>query len=450
MIPMEMSNVRRVGLWQNLAGRCIRVVMQTSLGVMLSISVILAQQTAPEQKPPNPGKTAPAVKKPPPKKTAAKKTAQPPLKGTSAQSKPKTAPGATKNKAIAKKGAKPVPKKPTEPPTLLLSPPGFDPKRKYPVLVAMPYTGGTGTNFVEYYLFTEYNPKKSLQKKWESTLKEIYPDSKLRSERAYFILIPGGKGSTADHSWRGFASAMARYEARIIAGLNTYAKKYPLNLNRVALAGHSLGGDLSWALSLRKPSRYIGAVISGSRTSYWEDDKLELLAKKHFRYFFSMGELETRVRLMGLSGTLERLFDTGMDYRIHKALGVGHKPPDKENLVKAVEYVLLGINPEPEPETRLAKHKPANPPLPSVTPEDAAENSAGGEGEDASGTPSAEEANSAETEEATAACAPATEDAPGGSADSGTGAGGTAETPVANAAPEEAPSLPAECAKAEG
>lgn len=227
---------------------------------------------------------------------------------------------------------------------VLLVPPGYNKKQKYPVLVAMPYTGGTARNFLEYYLFTEYNPRKSMQKKWEKTLRDRYPDKTERRKRAFFILVPYGKGSTRDHGWRGFAAAINRYEKRIALGLKKAAKKYPIERRRVVLAGHSLGGDLTWALTLRKPQRYSGAFISGSRTSYWEEGKLELLSKKKFRYFFSMGEKEKRIRLQGFALNLEKLYQADLNYRVFKAPNVGHEPPSKVDLFNAINFTLFGGN----------------------------------------------------------------------------------------------------------
>ncbi|MDH5752333.1 MAG: hypothetical protein OEZ59_07950 [Deltaproteobacteria bacterium] len=259
------------------------------------------------------------------------------------------------NKAVQKKKSQPQL-------ASLLLPPEYDRKRRYPVLVAMPYTGGTAENFLEYYLFTVYNPKASLQKRWEQTLKKRYPDPGVRTARSYMILVPIGKGSTSDHSWRGFARAIERYEYRVINALNIYGKRYPMDRSRVVMAGHSLGGDLSWALSLRRTGAFSGAVISGSRTSYWEDDKLEILAAKGFRFFFSMGEKEKKVRLQGLSSTLGRLYESGMEeYRVFQAPGVGHEPPGKQDLFQAVDYALFG----PSDDAAAAS---ASPPEPAPAP----------------------------------------------------------------------------------
>lgn len=41
-----------------------------------------------------------------------------------------------------------------------------------------------------------------------------------------------------------------------------------IDKSRVALGGSSLGGDLSWALSLRNPNLFQGAVTINSRNTY--------------------------------------------------------------------------------------------------------------------------------------------------------------------------------------
>lgn len=243
--------------------------------------------------------------------------------------------------AVKKKSAQ-TKKKKTEPRAVLLVPPEYRKSRSYPVLTVLPYTGGTARNFLEFYLFSEFNPRRSMQRKWVKTLRTRYPNRAVRRERSYFILVPFGKGTSRDHSARGFANAMLRYEKRINRGLTRAARKYPIDRRRVVLAGHSLGGDLTWALTLRSPRRYIGAVVSGSRTSYPENGRLKLLGKRNFRYFFSMGELERRDRLMGLSRNLYKLYRSGVNYRVYKAPGVGHKPPSRAGLFKAIEFAMFG------------------------------------------------------------------------------------------------------------
>lgn len=237
-------------------------------------------------------------------------------------------------------GAKKKKKKPV--PGIMIPPPGYKKNRKYPVVVALPYTGGTGRNLLEYYLFSEYNPRRSLTRKWANTLKKRHRNWKTRKRWSYFIYIPWGKGSTRDHSEKGFARAIWRYEKRIFDGMRYYARKYPINKKRVYLAGHSLGGDLAWALSLRKPHRYAGALISGSRTSYWEDKKLRRLRRKGYRFFFSMGELEKAIRLRGLRFSLAKLKKVKNRFFFYRPPGLAHVPPDKLDLFHALEYVVFG------------------------------------------------------------------------------------------------------------
>ncbi|MDH4120344.1 MAG: alpha/beta hydrolase [Deltaproteobacteria bacterium] len=280
-----------------------------------------------------------------------------------------TKPSATEKKqaqtSAQKSPQKPAPKKKPKPVNkepVFLVPPGYSKKKSYPLLVAMPYTGGTARNFVEYYLFTEHNPKKSPQKKWEKTLTDLYPDPKVRSQRGFVIMLPYGKGSTAEHSPAGFAAAIRRYESRILGGIQKGKKRMGLKPSKIVLAGHSLGGDLTWAMVLRNPKRFTGAFISGSRTSYWEDQRIEILAQRKFRIEFNMGEHEIPDRLNGLNATMERLTAAGVPFHYNRVPGVEHRPPSKADLLHQLEYPLFGLVPEPmlKPEPPPTEEPPAD------------------------------------------------------------------------------------------
>ena len=255
--------------------------------------------------------------------------------------------------AVVERPAQPEPQPPTAaapeppppPPATLLVPASYDPSRSYPVLVVLPYTGGTAENFLEYYLFSEYNPQRTLQEKWERSLRAYYPNARRRKARAYIILVPEGVGSRKDHSAVGFERAILRYEARIEAGLREAEQRYHIDRSRIVLAGHSLGGDLAWAITLRHPERYAGAFISGSRTSYREDGKANVLAQRPMRYFFAMGETEAALRMKGLDRTLLELEGHGVNFSFRRTPGVGHLPPARLGLARALDYVFHGPPP---------------------------------------------------------------------------------------------------------
>ncbi|MDH4120904.1 MAG: hypothetical protein OEV94_04290 [Deltaproteobacteria bacterium] len=237
---------------------------------------------------------------------------------------------------------------------VLLTPPGYRMDREYPLLVILPATFGTSESYLESHLLSDHNPFHSLQKRWENTLRERYPNPADLDAHGFFVLLPPGEGTTDDHSAEGFAQAIARYERRVKEGLGKALMRYPISRQRVGLAGHSLGGDLSWALSLRHPDQFNGAVISGSRTSYWEPKRLSRMRARGFRFQFFMGEFEDPIRLAGLQGSLGRLEAAGVAHRYDRVAGVGHRAPKDETLFQALEFALRTDQP-------IAQHKPVKP-----------------------------------------------------------------------------------------
>jgi hypothetical protein len=110
--------------------------------------------------------------------------------------------------------------------TIVLPPAGYDGNTAYPVLIFLPCTGGTALH-----VFIIYAP--------------------VMEVRSFILVLPPGKGSSADHSWEGFSTCIERYEGYIDEALVWAREKCWIDEEHIILAGYSLGGDLSWALSIR-------------------------------------------------------------------------------------------------------------------------------------------------------------------------------------------------------
>ena len=102
-------------------------------------------------------------------------------------------------------------------PSKVVTPTGWRPGMKIPAIIMLPYTGGTSADF-----FRSYRS--------EVLAHEI------------ITILPGGAGSTDDHTWQGFAKAITRYENRLKNDLPEIIKKYNLDSEKIILAGFSLGG----------------------------------------------------------------------------------------------------------------------------------------------------------------------------------------------------------------
>jgi enterochelin esterase-like enzyme len=199
--------------------------------------------------------------------------------------------------------------------TIVLPPTGYDADTAYPVLIYLPYTGGTALRG-----FITYVP-----------VMEIHD---------FILVLPPGKGSTADHSWEGFSACIERYEAHIEEALEWIRSKYRVDEERIILAGYSLGGDLSWALSVRTPDRYRGAIMMGTRCGYRAGEQtLEKLRGGDFRAFFLTGADELPARYDGMNQAKQLLQSNGIE-TLYREVPGAHTRANVQAFKQALDFLL--------------------------------------------------------------------------------------------------------------
>jgi predicted esterase len=186
-----------------------------------------------------------------------------------------------------------------------------------------------------------WKSRKSLKLGFKLMMRKFYPRRRIRKKRGFILLLPPGTGSTRHHRWRGFKSAIRKYERYIQAGLARVSRMHRVNRNRVVLSGFSLGGDLSWALSLRNPQLVSGAIIMGSRCSYRKRNAAKQLAARGFRFFLAMGGQERPVRIRGMQKAKKLLDRFGVKYRYVTIPKPGHVRASWKTFRKALEYTLF-------------------------------------------------------------------------------------------------------------
>lgn len=208
-----------------------------------------------------------------------------------------------------------------------LFPSGYDSTKKYPLLIFLPFTGGTGAD----YFYSYANDMDELMEK----LFDTQP-----GEKSFIVLIPGDAGSEDDHSWQGFEACISRYEKRIFEDIASTGSKINIDTGKIVLTGFSLGGDLSWAITQRYPEKFKGAIISGSRCSYSEKGMMARQSKKGFKYYLAMGNDESETRLEILNGSVSALNKAGVQYKYTRMEGE-HEACTIEQLREAVEFILF-------------------------------------------------------------------------------------------------------------
>ncbi|MFH2094940.1 MAG: WG repeat-containing protein [Bacteroidota bacterium] len=222
----------------------------------------------------------------------------------------------------------------------IVLPAGYDPNKKYPVVIGLPFTYGSAANLMSGY-FGDF----SNEKKWPEINREVmakyYPDPGIRKNREIIMLITPGYGSPADHSWQGFTRAIERYNERVNNDLEELIRNYSVDTSRIILAGFSLGGDLSWALLNLNAGEFSGAIIMGSRCSYSKKGSIAKLAGIKARVYIAMGEHEEDVRIKGARQAKSLLDNAGVKNIFYTMPGKGHDSLGALEMRDALEFVLF-------------------------------------------------------------------------------------------------------------
>jgi len=182
----------------------------------------------------------------------------------------------------------------------LILPPDYNPSKSYPIVVMLPFTSGDAEYMFNAYAKEAHSTATTLSGKLGDIL-VTFNAQELENPQSFVVLLPRGRGSRRDHSWRGFKACYEKYEERILKDIKKFAKPYHLNTSKIYLTGVSLGGDLGWALSQRNPNFFQGAIVMGSRCSYPPPKgTLALMREKDYTFFMTMGMKEANDRLVGI------------------------------------------------------------------------------------------------------------------------------------------------------
>ncbi|MEO1685529.1 MAG: alpha/beta hydrolase-fold protein [Cyanobacteria bacterium J06631_12] len=205
--------------------------------------------------------------------------------------------------------------------TTVILPPGYESDRQYPALVLMPYTDRSALHMFNWGIYDAYHR---------------------RVDDGFVMILPPGQGSSANWSGPGWQAFVDEYEAYVQQDLDPIAAKYNVDPNQMVIGGFSLGGDLSWALSLRNPGLFSGAIVLGSMSTYRDEQNARLLADRDFRYFMVMGGYDSNRSSM--YSALDTLDDHAIDYHYEEVSQAGHGDlPEQmaaDLFLSAMDYVL--------------------------------------------------------------------------------------------------------------
>lgn len=196
---------------------------------------------------------------------------------------------------------------------------------EYPVFVVLPPTGLEASRVAQY---LGLDPQR---------------------QEDFILIFPAGR-PTRDQYLPDFLTFVEWYEERVLAELDSVLENYSADPDRIYLGGYSLGGDLSWALSVRNPDLFAGAVIAGSRTSHpVEPAALETLRSRGFRGSFLIGDREDPARYDGINRSRTAFVETGIEHQYREYSGA-HVIPPAEIFQEEIAYVTQ-VTSLPDPTT---------------------------------------------------------------------------------------------------
>ncbi|NER26418.1 MAG: hypothetical protein F6J89_02025 [Symploca sp. SIO1C4] len=206
----------------------------------------------------------------------------------------------------------------------VILPASYSNKNTYPALIILPYTGGTPADTFD---------------------REFAEQYAAHTENPFIILLPAVRGSEDDYALPGaFTATIERYENLIKNNLEVLMPKYNIDPSGVVLGGYSLGGDLSWALNVRNPSRFRGAIVIGSKSTYPGASNMSQLAANGSRFFMIMGEQDENLRAMRLA--IEELAKYDVNHRFEIIPSADHydifqQYTPRKMLTQSIDYVLF-------------------------------------------------------------------------------------------------------------
>lgn len=206
----------------------------------------------------------------------------------------------------------------------VVPPVGYNRNSEYPVFVVLPPTGLKSSRVAPY----------------------LGLDPQRQDE--FILVFPAGR-PTRDEYLPDFLSFVEWYEGHVLQELDSVMENYSADRDRVYVGGYSLGGDLSWALSIRNPELFAGAVVAGSRTSYPVDaDALAELRAREFRGAFLIGNREIPARYDGINHARRAFEEAGIDHHYREYSGAHVIPPPK-TFQNEISYVT-GVESLPDPD----------------------------------------------------------------------------------------------------
>jgi predicted peptidase len=188
------------------------------------------------------------------------------------------------------------------------------PGKTYPLVVFLPFTNGDAKMF------------------YQSVKDSV-------GLGTYVAVIPAGT-VLSGHYLPDFSAFVGWFEQRLLKDIETAKKGFPVDPGKIYLQGYSLGGDLSWALSVRQKELFAGALVIGSRCSWpLGADTLDYMKKQGRRLVFLIGDQDNADRTAGMKAAADKLAAAGVKARYGSFSGA-HVIPKAQDLKSACAFLF--------------------------------------------------------------------------------------------------------------
>jgi len=184
-------------------------------------------------------------------------------------------------------------------------PPEYDSYRRYPCLVTL--NGGATTPLQQIAWWAgDYSPEARTR----------YSQA---TRHGYIVIAPQW---TREHQRKYEYSA--REHAAVLLTLRDACKRFAIDVDRVFLSGHSIGGDAAWDIGLAHPDLWAGvlpivATADKYVNLYWENGR-------YVPMYFVSGEKDGNRRALNATNWDRYLTHSGYDAMIVEFQGRGHEP----------------------------------------------------------------------------------------------------------------------------
>lgn len=195
-----------------------------------------------------------------------------------------------------------------------------EPGQRYPLFVALPPTGLTA----------------------EWLLPALTAAIPLET---YYVMITPGAPERSDYLPQ-FRLYLDWVDARVLPDVDRMLVELPIDPEQIYAVGFSLGGDVSWALFVRHPERFRGALVMGSRsTAGAAHGAAETLRRRGARIAFTMGTSDDAGRQRGIARAHAWAERAQLPTHLYTFDGTHQLPPPE--MLRAAMSMMLGLGPPP-------------------------------------------------------------------------------------------------------